>query len=622
MPTSKRSSAKGAKPASAPAKEAPSAPRLPKWFSEELVVPYRAGIASVFLVHGDTTCLVPNQDGDREPESGFINFRTFLEKMFDERAMVVFYNIASGLEFLTPEMEEEFKRLAGVSSDSASAPADPIEAAKASLQAKRGLPREPEACLPLLEKALRTIESTAVIVHSAHFLASTTGGAAAVLSPAERANIERFRNWAQDETIRAKNNIVLLLTDQAAKVSNELRNSNIGIPQVFIPKPDREERQAFLQSVLDDRNGYVDIVVQQTVTTADLSALVVATQGMSLRQILEVFLRARAEGNPVDLAYVKLKKREILTAEYGDLLEIIDPERGLDDIGGLEHIKRYFIEILDLLKKGEKDLVPMGVTLMGPPGTGKTAIVEALAKGAGFNFVKTKNIRSMWVGESEARMELLVHALRSLAPVIVMNDEADLAEANRDSPKGDSGVSQRIMQQWMTFLSDPRIRGQVLVINCTNRPDRLDAAMKRSGRSDDRLLLPMPGADERTAIFPVMFTRHRIPTVLKDFRPFEKDTDGLSGADLENIVRNSERFRRRMKKAAVDDEALRFAIRDFIPSASQADIDFMTLVALLESSSRVLLPKNVTEMVKEIERRNLVPRGADMIARLRERRIA
>ena len=63
--------------------------------------------------------------------------------------------------------------------------------------------------------------------------------------------------------------------------------------------------------------------------------------------------------------------------------------------------------------------------------------------------------------------------------------EADLGEANRDAPKGDSGVSERIMQAWMRFLSDPRIRGRVVMVNCTNRPDRMDAAMKRSGRSDD-----------------------------------------------------------------------------------------------------------------------------------------
>ena len=98
---------------------------------------------------------------------------------------------------------------------------------------------------------------------------------------------------------------------------------------------------------------------------------------------------------------------------------------------------------------------------MGPPGTGKTALVEALAKGSRYNFVKMENARSMWVGQTEERTERQLQGLLALAPVIVMNDEADLGEANRDSPKGDSGVSERIMQAWMKFLSDPKIQGKI-----------------------------------------------------------------------------------------------------------------------------------------------------------------
>src|SRR3990172_2321782 len=125
---------------------------------------------------------------------------------------------------------------------------------------------------------------------------------------------------------------------------------------------------------------------------------------------------------------------------------------------------------------------------MCPLGTRKTTIVEALAKAAGFNFVKIKNLRSMWVGESESRAQRMMRGLRELAPVVVMNDEADLAEAGRDAPKGDSGVSERIMKMWMEFLSDPKIRGKVIVISCTNRPDRIDAGLLRSGRNDERIL--------------------------------------------------------------------------------------------------------------------------------------
>ena len=302
-------------------------------------------------------------------------------------------------------------------------------------------------------------------------------------------------------------------------------------------------------------------------------------------------------------------------------MEVVDPQWDLDGIGGLAKAKMFFAEVLDGIRKGETRLIPQGITIMGPPGTGKTALVEALAKGAGFNFVKMKNARSMWVGMSEERTERQIQGLWALAPVIVMNDEADLGEANRDAPKGDSGVSERIMQAWMRFLSDPRIRGRVLMVNCTNRPDRMDVAMKRSGRSDDRIAILMPADEERAAIFQVMFRRYKIPTTITDFTPFVRTTRGLSGADIENITLKSFRFAAKMDKEKVDDTALREAIADTIPSASQADIDLMTLLAISESSSRRLLPENAKEIVQGIKERNLAPGGADIIAQIEARNI-
>ena len=79
-------------------------------------------------------------------------------------------------------------------------------------------------------------------------------------------------------------------------------------------------------------------------------------------------------------------------------MEVMEPDWGLDDIGGLELLKAYFQEIIEAISRGEIRAIPQGCTLMGPPGTGKTALVEALAKGSRYNFVKMKNARSMWVG--------------------------------------------------------------------------------------------------------------------------------------------------------------------------------------------------------------------------------
>jgi AAA+ superfamily predicted ATPase len=405
-------------------------------------------------------------------------------------------------------------------------------------------------------------------------------------------------------------------------VSGELRIADGGIPAVFVQKPDEAERASFLAAA-----GFA---------AETREVLARASGGLSLRQLRDVLMRAGGDlpsaspfgdaarlggAKAFDPAALKDKKREILNAEYGDVMDVVEPARGLDDIGGCEHIKAYFRQVLDGIRSGDTRLVPMGVTLMGPPGTGKTAIVEALAKEAGFHFVKIKNVRSMWVGESEARMEKLCYALQSLTPVVVMNDEADLAEGARDAARGDSGVSERLMKMWMELLSNPRIRGRIIVINCTNRPDRIDPALKRSGRSDERILMPMPSETERAQILAVQFRRHALPTTITEFAPFARATVCYSGADLERLALSAYRIARERGDDAVGSGALDLAIHDFIPNASQAEIDAMTIVGLAECSSRRLLPPDLDAIVDGIRTRALVPDLDAILDRLRARNV-
>ncbi len=630
-------------------------PMIPEWFMNGVAGRFKAGISSVIMLHGDITCLVPNPYAESEVEWPYIPLNEFLSRAFDERDMVIFYNIASGPRFLTPEMEKTFRKVAELEKEDDSGAKDPVAAAKAGLAAKRPTPKEPELCLPLIEKVLKKMENVAVVIESAHFIAPESSGPA--LTQNERTHIERFRNWAHDSSMKRRGNIVLLFTDLASKISGELRQSSSRISVVFIPKPSPEERKNYLirltrgseerqeienrirtlekktkrgksgkdeleEQIADLKEGLEKFPpIFPVPEDFDIDIFVNATQGMSLRQILEIFRYSIQTGKPVDLFFVREKKREILNNEYGDVMEVIDPDWGLDDIGGLEHLKKYFREIIDAISRGEIRAIPQGATLMGPPGTGKTALVEALAKASRFNFVKMKNARSMWIGQSEERTEKQIQGLWALAPVIVMNDEADLSEANRDSPKGDSGVSERIMQSWMKFLSDPKIQGNIIMVNCTNRPDRMDAAMKRSGRSDDRIALLMPSTEERVPIFEVMFKKYKIATTITDFGPYAELTSGLSGADIRKIVLDSFKFSALKNKERVDDDVLREAIADFIPSANQADIDLMTLLAISESSSRRLLPPNTAEIVGQIRKRNLVPGGRELIAQIEARNI-
>ena len=323
------------------------------------------------------------------------------------------------------------------------------------------------------------------------------------------------------------------------------------------------------------------------------------TQGFGYRDMVHLLRAAQAVDKPVQNAEVTGVRMEILQRAYGHLIEVVEPAYGFEGIAGLDGIKSFLYGVRDAIRQGDSRNVPMGCLLMGPPGTGKTAVAEGFASECGFLFVKVRNVRSMWVGETERQMEELGYALRDLAPVVVLRDEVDEEDSGRDSFQGDSGVSSRARRMWMTLLSDPLIRGKIFVMSCTNRPDRLDPALKRSGRTDERIPVLMPDDATRYALFRVMIKRGNFPSRVDDFSDFVEATRGLSGADVEVIVRHAYEFACRAGKDAIEVDALHAAINDFVPSASQKDIARMTLFALAETSGRRFMPPDAEKIVRE-----------------------
>src|SRR6185437_5183476 len=109
-------------------------------------------------------------------------------------------------------------------------------------------------------------------------------------------------------------------------------------------------------------------------------------------------------------------------------------------IGGLEKLKEYLIQATQqMAQRGRTPLVPSGLLLAGPPGTGKTIIAEALATQSGFNLVKMRNIREKWVGNSERNLDLALNLLKDLHPVVVFVDEIDQAMGRRDTGQDGDG---------------------------------------------------------------------------------------------------------------------------------------------------------------------------------------
>ena len=322
-------------------------------------------------------------------------------------------------------------------------------------------------------------------------------------------------------------------------------------------------------------------------------------------QIEDIVQRAKGGRSALTRESIVERKIDLLRQEYGDVLEILGPRHGLDAVGGLDHATRELREVADIMRRGLFSAAPLGIILMGPPGTGKTYLAECFAKECGMLCVRFRPLRGMYVGQSERNQEKAFAAIRALAPVVVIVDESDQAEGgNRDSGGSDSGVAERMRASSFNFWADNALRGRVLRIDSTNRVDLIDSAMRRSGRTDIKIPILMPDEVSRRQIFEVVAKKHKLASAIKDFTPFAKRTPGFTGSDIELALTTAYRFALREGATAVTDAHLTAALDDFIPeSRDQAAIDHMTLLALDECRNRRLLPSNAEAIRREIEAR-------------------
>ena len=221
--------------------------------------------------------------------------------------------------------------------------------------------------------------------------------------------------------------------------------------------------------------------------------------------------------------------------------------------------------------------------------------------------VRFRPLRQMYVGQSERNQEKAFGAIRALAPVVVIVDESDQAEGgSRDQGSGDSGVTERMRGSAFNFWGDTSLRGKVLRIDITNRVDLIDAAMRRSGRTDLKIPILMPDEDARRQIFEVTVRKHKLTSAIKDYAPFARRTAGYTGSDIELAVTTAYRFSLRDPAAGgtLTEAHLTAALDDLLPTArDQGAIDRMTLIALDECRNKRLLPRNADAIRQEIEAR-------------------
>ncbi|MCA9735446.1 MAG: ATP-binding protein [Deferribacteres bacterium] len=290
---------------------------------------------------------------------------------------------------------------------------------------------------------------------------------------------------ADEQTIAAETVHILALAPALNKSGNKLicivrdGHQNIllndGLKRVSIPFPNEQQTQSCIEYLLSRKDEMEEKQYGNLAEGFSPTEFARLTRGLRLREIEVLLKEAKTTNKPLDRSRVLQAKADAIVNTSEGTLNVMATSLQLEDVIGLNVIKHFFVRIAQLLKSNAQSS-PRAILMAGPPGTSKSTFAPILSSLCGFNIVKFEQIKNMFVGESERRLNLALSVVESLAPVILFIDEITECVPSRNGNMHDGGVSLDLLAQLFQFSARDDLRGKVLLLAATNVPEKLDAA--------------------------------------------------------------------------------------------------------------------------------------------------
>jgi transitional endoplasmic reticulum ATPase len=215
-------------------------------------------------------------------------------------------------------------------------------------------------------------------------------------------------------------------------------------------------------------------------------------------------------------------------------------------LGGLDEVKRLLEAVVEHAHMHD-DIYeqvgltpPRGILLVGPSGTGKTAMARALSgeKDLPLIAIEGPELYSKWLGESEKALRAVFKKARRAAPCLLFFDTIDAIAPRLGIDHAGADVYQRILSQLLREIDNLRDVKGVILLAATNRPERVEPALLRSGRFDYTVPFEKPGAIDRAAI--ARLCCRQVPLAPDvDFAGLARRAEGLTGADIETLCKKA-----------------------------------------------------------------------------------
>ncbi|HEV2917098.1 MAG TPA: AAA family ATPase [Candidatus Babeliales bacterium] len=243
---------------------------------------------------------------------------------------------------------------------------------------------------------------------------------------------------------------------------------------------------------------------------------------------------------------------------YNPIGDVVIPEVKFSDIIGAQEAKEELQDVVAFLKKPETYLdigarIPKGILLEGPPGNGKTLLAKALAGEAGVKFfaVDGGSFTHKFTGEGVAEVKSLFNKARNNTPCIIFFDEID--GIGKRNPEPYNAENNKMIATLLTQIdgigTDPH--RLVFIVAATNNRELIDEALIRSGRIDTTVVVKNPNTQDREKMLKFYTDKTKRKDIIIaniDFNKLAIQSEGFSGADIENLVNKAKIFAVRNKR--------------------------------------------------------------------------
>jgi SpoVK/Ycf46/Vps4 family AAA+-type ATPase len=326
------------------------------------------------------------------------------------------------------------------------------------------------------------------------------------------------------------------------RVPEEIPNAIKGLSTVVkLPSPDATEFRLLTERIYRDLSKQLPIELH--LTKADMQQILKNLQGLTLLEAEKILTKAMVEDgrlDPHDIDAVIEAKKQIVERE--GLLEYYPVEETFSDVAGIKGLTTWLSKRRAIIAEPQKAKdfglsFPKGVLLLGVQGAGKSLCAKAIANDWNLPLLRMdpSSLYNKYIGESEKNFTRAIKTAEKMSPVVLWIDEIEKAFASAGD--SDGGLSQRVLGLFLSWLQERE--GDVFVVATANDVSKLPPELIRKGRFDEMFFVDLPDVASRAEILKIHLRKRKRDAEKFDIHALAQNTDGFSGAELEQVVVSS-----------------------------------------------------------------------------------